>query len=71
MDKLVVHELIQNELNTTNLEKELRDILENEKRIEEMKKDFISLREKLGAGGASQRTAKIIYDFLYLQKTSK
>ncbi len=63
MDKLVVHELIQDELNTANIEKELKDILENKVRISEMKKEYALLREKLGNIGASERAAKSIYEF--------
>jgi len=63
MDKEVVKELIQDEMNVFNIEKELRDLLVNRQRIEAMKKEYSLLREKLGAGGASARAAKSIYDF--------
>ncbi len=69
MDKEVVKELIQEEMNAANIEKELKDLLENKDRIAEIKKEYVLLREKLGNNGASQRTAKIIIDFLLLQKT--
>lgn len=68
MDKVVVKELIQEEMNATNIEKELKNLLENKQHIAKMKKEYALLREKLGDGGASQRVAKIIIDFLLLQK---
>jgi lipid-A-disaccharide synthase len=64
MDKEVVKELIQEEMNATNIEKELKELLENKQRIAEMKKEYALLREKLGNNGASQRVAKSIYDML-------
>lgn len=63
MDKEVVKELIQEEMNAANIEKELKDILENKTRISEIKKDYALLKEKLGNIGASARAAKSIYEF--------
>lgn len=63
MDREVVKELIQEEMNAANIKKELNDLLANKQRIEEMKKDYTLLREKLGDGGASSRAAKSIYKF--------
>lgn len=60
MDKEVVKELIQEEMNAANIEKELKDLLENKQRIAQMKKEYAFLREKLGDGGASARAAEII-----------
>lgn len=58
MNKKVVTELIQDELNTQNLIRELRLILgDNRKRILE---DYHNLKEKLGSQGASQKAAHII-----------
>ena len=59
MDREVVTELIQKELNTENLVKELQHILEGEKR-EKILQDFELLREKLGGKGASDHAAEII-----------
>lgn len=59
MDREVVKELIQNELNTKNLVSELNLILEGEKR-EKMLQDFQLLREKLGGKGASDKAADVI-----------
>lgn len=62
MDKEVVKELIQNELNTNNLVSELQNILSGSKR-EEILEDYAILREKLGGKGASENAAKIIVNY--------
>jgi lipid-A-disaccharide synthase len=59
MDREVVKELIQNELNTNNLVEELKKILETEKRFKVFK-DYELLREKLGGKGASGNAADVI-----------
>ena len=59
MDREVVTELIQNELNTENLVKELNKILNKEKR-EQVLRDYEILRSKLGGSGASYNAAEII-----------
>ena len=59
MDEEIVTELIQNELNTNNLVKELTKILEGENRTK-MLKNYEALREKLGGKGASDHAAEII-----------
>ncbi|SEQ12274.1 lipid-A-disaccharide synthase [Flavobacterium urocaniciphilum] len=59
MDKEVVKELIQNELNTKNLESELNKILSGTQR-EEMLTNYSILEQKLGGNGASQKTAEWI-----------
>ena len=65
MNKLVVKELIQNDLTPKNLERELSAILTNENRIAEIKKDYATLKELLSKGGdASAKAAKSIYIFL-------
>lgn len=59
MDKEVVAELIQNDLNTKRLKEELTKILDEDQRI----KFFINyydLEKKLGGKGASEKTAKLI-----------
>src|SRR6185436_12429375 len=64
MDKLVVKELIQHDMNAKNLEHELHELLTNEKRITEIKKDYADLKNKLSEqGNASARAAQIIYNF--------
>jgi len=59
MDREVVKELIQNELNTQNLVKELNFIVEGEKR-NKMLQDFTLLKEILGGKGASEKAAELI-----------
>lgn len=59
MDREVVKELIQNDLNTNNLVEELQKILHSEKRFEVLK-DYELLREKLGGEGASKNAADVI-----------
>ncbi len=65
MDRLVVKELIQNELTVENLGKELKKILDDEANISRMKKDYAELRELLSQeGNASSRAADIIIEQL-------
>ena len=59
MDREVVKELIQNDLNTNNLVDELKKILATEKRFEVFR-DYELLREKLGGKGASENAAEVI-----------
>ncbi len=64
MDREVVTELIQNDLNTENLKKELDLIINNKENYQRIKIDFISLKEKLGGAGASRKTAGLIMGYL-------
>jgi lipid-A-disaccharide synthase len=65
MDKLVVKELIQDQLNTANLEKELNELLHNISKQEQISEDYQQLQAILFKGGhASAQAAKIIYQFL-------
>ncbi|OYT17652.1 MAG: lipid-A-disaccharide synthase [Bacteroidetes bacterium 4572_77] len=59
MDKEVVTELIQNNLNTKNLQKELQNILSQKERAIILK-EYEKLKLKLGDGGASERAAQIV-----------
>ena len=64
MDRLVVKELIQQELNPANLERELKDILTNENRISAITKDYTDLKNILSQkGNASAKAAELIYQF--------
>jgi lipid A disaccharide synthetase len=64
MDKLVVKELIQHDMNVKNLEHELHELLTNEKRITELKKDYADLKNILSEkGNASSKAAQLIHDF--------
>jgi lipid-A-disaccharide synthase len=59
MDREVVKELIQNDLNTKNLVEELRKIIKGDKRSQILN-DYELLREKLGGSGASDHAAEVI-----------
>lgn len=59
-DSPLVKELIQQEVNTANLEAEFEKITSNKASRQEMLKGYDNLIEILGNAGASQRTTKII-----------
>jgi len=61
MDREVVTELIQGDLNTKRLKKELTAILDTKKR-EQLFLDYYELEQKLGGRGASKKTAELIYN---------
>ncbi len=61
MDREVVTELIQGDLNKKRLEKELTAILKTEKR-EQLFLDYYELEKILGGRGASENAAKLIYN---------
>lgn len=63
MDKEIVKELIQNELNTTTLTNELNKIIISETR-KPMLNNYEELHLKLGGIGASKRAAKLIVGYL-------
>src|SRR5690606_33495721 len=61
MDRLIVTELIQNDLTEENLLRELNLLLNDENKINQLKSDYQSLKQKLKAGGhASQQAANKI-----------
>lgn len=65
MDKEVVTELIQDDLNPPRLRKELDKILHDQDRISQIKKDYSDLHQILGEeGNASQQAARSIIQFL-------
>lgn len=65
MKKMVVKELIQHELTVENLRAELNELLTNENRIQQLKKDYAELRELLSQNGnASEKAARCIVQFL-------
>ncbi|WP_031426033.1 lipid-A-disaccharide synthase [Flavimarina sp. Hel_I_48] len=59
MNREVVKELIQAELNTKNLKQELTKILQKDKR-KQLFEDYFNLEKKLGGVGASKNTASLI-----------
>jgi len=64
MDRMLVKELIQQELNTDNLKQEMDKILYDNKYRKEMILSYGKLHSILGAGGASSRFAKLIIEDL-------
>lgn len=64
MNRPIVKELIQNELNRKNLIAELRLILNNKTVRQGMLSNYTELEEKLGGKGASARTAKLMINYL-------
>jgi lipid-A-disaccharide synthase len=70
MDKMVVKELIQDDLTAANLKHELEELLQNENRQQQLQQDYTQLRNLLKQeGNASARAAKSVYDFLHSGKT--
>ena len=66
MNKEVVKELIQHQLTTQNLHKELTLLLEDGTKLQQLKSDYASLWQLLKQGGdASEKTAHSIYTFMY------
>ena len=63
MDREVVKELIQGDMNTQNLSQELIKILD-EKHRTQLFEDYYELEQKLGGEGASENTAKLIVQSL-------
>jgi lipid-A-disaccharide synthase len=61
MGKAVVKELIQSDLNTSNLTRELEKLL-NEKFRNKILQDYEALEQKLGGAGASENTARLIIE---------
>ena len=65
MDKEVVKELIQDELNEKNLTHELKQLLSNPEKQKQISEDYSKLKSLLSQGGhASTNAAKIIHEFL-------
>ena len=65
MDRQVVKELIQDEMNAENVRAELSKILKDVDVIYKMKQDYADLKKLLSEGGhASEKAARSIIDFL-------
>jgi lipid-A-disaccharide synthase len=63
MDKPVVTELIQDEMNIENVKRELHRILHDTQAIQQMKHDYADLKKKLSEGGnASEKAAKAVVE---------
>ena len=68
MDREVVKELIQGDLNEDNLVKELDQLLHNGKRQRQLLEDYEELKDKLGNVGASEKAAEVIVESLKAKK---
>jgi lipid-A-disaccharide synthase len=64
MGKVVVKELIQDEMNAADIKIELEQLLHNESYKKDMLQAYDVLIEKLGNSGASNRAAKLMVDFV-------
>ncbi len=64
MDKLVVKELIQNDLTENNLVKECGELLFNENYRHQIMHDYQALRSLLAESNASEKTAKMIVEMI-------
>ena len=68
MDREVVKELIQGDLNEDNLVKELDQLLHNGKRQRRLLEDYEELKDKLGNVGASEKAAEVIVESMKTKK---
>jgi lipid-A-disaccharide synthase len=64
MDREVVKELIQDDLNERSLKEELRNLLEPGPYRERMLNEFSALRKALGGSGASEKVANAVWKTL-------
>ena len=65
MNKEVVKELIQDELNTSNLVAELNLLLNDKQKQQQIAADYTALKNLLQLGGkASEKAAKSIYSYI-------
>ena len=64
MDRVVVKELIQDQLTTNNLKRELDLILKNHVERERIFSDYTELKHLLGDKGASKKAAQLIHEYL-------
>ena len=64
MDRLVVKELIQNDLTAANIRDELQSLLNNSKRQKKLLEDYEELKCVLGNTGASDRAAETIISYV-------
>jgi lipid-A-disaccharide synthase len=72
MNREVVKELIQDEMNEKNLEEELKLLLTDTNKREQLKKDYGELKHLLNEGGdASYNAARIIREMLSLKEATK
>jgi lipid-A-disaccharide synthase len=62
INKMLVRELIQNELNPENLRSELNRLMHENPYTKDIENGYRELREKLGGEGASRRAAELILE---------
>lgn len=70
MDRLVVTELIQSELNRKNMVRELKALLYDDERKAKLQSDYSELWSKLGGAGASGKVADFILQSLHASNES-
>lgn len=61
VDDLIVTELIQNQLTINNLQSELQKLITDKTTQERISSGYAQLHKKLGEGGASTKTAELIF----------
>lgn len=64
MDRLVVKELIQNDMTANNIRDELQSLLNNSKRQKKLLEEYEELKYILGNTGASDRAAETIISYV-------
>ncbi len=64
MDRLVVKELIQNDMTVENITSEVKSLLTNQKRQKKLLEDYEELKYVLGNAGASDRAAETIISYV-------
>ena len=64
MDRLVVKELIQNDMTANNIRDELQSLLNSSKRQKKLLEEYEELKYILGNAGASDRTAETIISYV-------
>lgn len=68
MDRPVVTELIQHEMTTANIIRELKELLDNPTRQQQLAADYSQLQHMLQQyGNASERAAALIHDFVQVK----
>ncbi len=63
--KTIVKELIQDDINSTNIIKVISEYLEDNNKLSELKNELMIVRDKLAANGASKKAAEAIYNFVH------
>lgn len=64
MDRLVVKELIQNDMTAANIRDEIQSLMNNSKRQKKLLEDYEELKYVLGNAGASDRAAETIISYV-------